>query len=114
VRRKILAVVVATAALAAGVGLSAAPFAGAQNGGEPVGGCPPGGGWRLVELGDTLPVDVGNFHDQNGDGFVCQRDNPGLSKRNGETTWTVKDNTNPLRAPTTTTVVSPPPPAPVP
>jgi hypothetical protein len=99
-KRKILAAVVATAALAAGVGLSAAPFASAQ---EPVGGCPRGGGWNLVPLSDTLPRDVGNFHDQNGDGFVCQRDNPGLSKHDG-TTWTVKDNTNPFPPSGTTTV----------
>lgn len=106
-RRKILAAVVATAALAAGVGLSTAPFANAQ--GEPVGGCPPGGGWELRTVGSTLPkstggVDVGNFHDQNGDGWICRRVNPGTSKVNGSESWTVKDNTNPLQPVATTTV----------
>lgn len=64
--------------------------------GPPVGGCPTGGGWRLAPLGITLPIDVGNFHDQNGDGWICFRVNPGQTTKNNFQSWTVKDNTNPL------------------
>ena len=61
------------------------------------GGCPRGGGWNLVPIDFTLPngIDVGNFHDQNGDGYVCFRVNKGQSEKNGSESWTVKDNTNP-------------------
>jgi hypothetical protein len=61
------------------------------------GGCPRGGGWNLVSIEFTLPngIDVGNFHDQNGDGLVCYRVNKGQSQKNGFESWTVKDNTNP-------------------
>lgn len=60
-------------------------------------GCPPGDGWDLVRLSETIDLDVGNFHDQNGDGYVCRKINPGLSAKNESETWTVKDNTNPLK-----------------
>jgi hypothetical protein len=61
------------------------------------GGCPKGDGWNLVPLVFTLPdgIDVGNFHDQNGDGLVCFRVNKGQSEKNDFPSWTVKDNTNP-------------------
>ncbi len=61
------------------------------------GGCPSGGGWSLISIDATLPdgIDVGNFHDQNGDGLVCFRVNKGQSEKNDFESWTVKDNTNP-------------------
>ena len=55
----------------------------------PNGGCPSGGGWSLVYTWEIIPgLDKGNFHDQNGDGLVCQ-------KWHKDGSWTVKDNTNP-------------------
>jgi hypothetical protein len=55
----------------------------------PTGGCPSGGDWSLVPIEFTIPgFDKGNFHDQNGDGYVCQK-----SHKDGS--WTLKDNTNP-------------------
>ena len=65
---------------------------------DPVGACPAGDSWSLVELGATIDgIDVGNFHDQNGDGYVCVRVNQGQTKKNGGfPSWVVKDNTNPL------------------
>jgi hypothetical protein len=88
--KKTIAALAASTAIA--VAVVFAPAAGAQ----PVGGCPSGDSWNLVGLDETLDRDVGNLHDQNGDGFVCQRDNRGLSMKHDATTWTVKDNTNPL------------------
>jgi hypothetical protein len=65
--------------------------AGTASAQPPIGGCPAGSGagWTLVEITETLPIDRGNFYDQNGDGMVCQLDNPG-----NPGSWTVKDNTN--------------------
>jgi len=41
-------------------------------------------------------LDVGNFHDQNGDGLVCVRINQGQTmKKRPPRAWTVKDNTGP-------------------
>jgi hypothetical protein len=55
----------------------------------PTGGCPSGGDWSLVSVQATIPgLDHGNFHDQNGDGYVCQ-------KWHKDGSWTLKDNTNP-------------------
>jgi hypothetical protein len=68
--------------------------AGTASAQPPIGGCPSGDGWNLVPIEFTIAEDVGNFHDQNGDGWVCQRDNPGLSFTNPFTVWTVTDNTN--------------------
>ena len=65
--KKTIAALAASTAIA--VAVVFAPAAGAQG---PVGGCPSGDGWSLVGLDETLDIDVGNFHDQNGDGFVCQ------------------------------------------
>jgi len=63
---------------------------------DPVGGCPKSGGWFLVIESATIickapPCDVGNFHDQNGDGYICAKESPG---RVGA--WVVRDNNNPL------------------
>ena len=85
----------------AGIGISVAT-AGSAGAVPPLGGCPPGSpnqvvGWfppaRLADVDPAL--DVGNFHDQNGDGFICLRINPGLTKKHRPPrAWTVKDNTN--------------------
>jgi len=63
----------------------------------PVGGCPSGDGWfPPLPLADTIPLDVGNLHDQNGDGLICVRINQGLTmKFRPPRVWTVKDNTRP-------------------
>lgn len=90
----IIALVFAVAATSASLLLQPAPAEAA-----PVGGCPTGDGWNLTLLAFTLPdgIDVGNFHDQNGDGWICYRVNKGQTKKNnGFPSWTVKDNTNPL------------------
>lgn len=86
---------------------------------EPVGDCPSGttsdgpdpeaNGWTLTEIGGTIPEDVGNKRDQNGDGYVCQRFTYGLRLKYGDYDsppqpvlgdccgyWAVKDNTTPL------------------
>jgi hypothetical protein len=92
-RRKTLAALFGTAAVAVAVASPAA-----ANG--PIGGCPSGDGWDLRPLASTLPetFDNGNFHDQNGDGWICRQINEGQSNKHGEQSWTVKDNTNPLEA----------------
>jgi hypothetical protein len=80
-----LAAVVATASLAG----SALFAAGPASAGPPVGGCPSGDSWFVVDIISTIPgFDRGNFHDQNGDGLLCAH-----SHTNGS--WTLKDNTNP-------------------
>jgi hypothetical protein len=58
--------------------------------------CPKGGGWELVPAGLVTEFDVGNAADQNGDGAVCVRINPGKTRTDpsGSELWTVKDNTN--------------------
>lgn len=72
--------------------------AGASAGAVPAGGCPKGGHWDGAFLASTDPaLDVGNFHDQNDDGSVCQFSNPNKNKGNdGHPAWVVKDNTKPL------------------
>jgi hypothetical protein len=48
-------------------------------------------------VGFVLPdLDNGNFADQNGDGWGCYRVNQGQSAKHGESSFTWKDNTNPL------------------
>ena len=42
-----------------------------------------------MSLSDTIEEDQGNFHDQNGDGLICQFSNPNPSFPD----WIVKDNT---------------------
>ena len=61
------------------------------------GGCPDGGGWFLFPA--TLLIedlDNGNMHDQTDDGRVCGKVNKGQTEKHGRTSFTVKDNTNPL------------------
>ena len=59
--------------------------------------CPSGAGWQLVAANDIVTHDIGNTFDQNGDGFVCFRDNvKGFREGQAERAWLVKDNTNPL------------------
>ena len=85
------AAVVAIAAI--GIPVATTGSAGAA----PVGGCPSGDGWfPPLPLADVDPaLDVGNFHDQNGDGLVCVRINRGLTmKVRPPRAWTVKDNAN--------------------
>jgi hypothetical protein len=55
-------------------------------------GCPKGGNWNLRPLDATIEADQGNFHDQNGDGFICQFSNPN-NNPSGFPDWVVKDNT---------------------
>jgi hypothetical protein len=75
-------------------------MAGSAGAVPPTGGCPSGSpnkaGWFApLPLADTIPLDVGNFRDQNGDGLVCVRINQGLTmKFRPPRIWTVKDNTN--------------------
>src|SRR5215218_9265291 len=86
------AAVVAIAAI--GIRVAAAGSAGAA---PPVGGCPPDTGRPTTgwfppsPLADVDPaLDVGNFHDQNGDGLICVRINPGLTKKfRPPRAWTV-------------------------
>ena len=61
---------------------------------SPASSCPKGGGWVVEELFRVTELDVGNASDQNGDGLVCVRVNPGKTRtdRNGYELWTVKDN----------------------
>ena len=63
-----------------------------SHGGE----CPKGGGWEVEQLFRVTELDVGSTADQNGDGKVCVRVNPGKTRTNpyGYELWTVKDNTN--------------------
>jgi len=79
-------------------GLMAAMLPGvasAANG--PLGGCPAGGGWNLGQASGIIPtIGNGNFHDQNGDGWICYRWNKGQSKKALQPAATIKDNTNPL------------------
>jgi hypothetical protein len=92
------AAVVAIAAI--GIPVATAASAGAV---PPPGGCPPGTsptgvGWfppqPLADHHDPN-LDVGNIHDQNGDGLVCVRINPGLTRKfRPPRAWTVKDNNN--------------------
>ena len=85
--RKAIAAVVIGAAIAA----ASVPAAGANGGG-----CPSGDGWALFPAGGLIDgIDVGNFHDQNGDGLVCVRANKGQTTKNAFLSFTVKDNTNP-------------------
>jgi hypothetical protein len=93
----LFALVVMVLALAAPAG---------ANGQEPVGGCPTGtfnvphpegGGWNLEPNEAMVELDVGNKADQNGDGYICQRFNIGLSNKHGFGVWTVKDNNNRVR-----------------
>lgn len=94
-----------TARLAGFTGLAAAAaaagtlaFSGTALAQPPVGGCPSGGGWGLVTTGFVIPrLDNGNFKDQNGDGLLCARLNPGQTAKNGVPSYTIKDNTNPIR-----------------
>ena len=69
---------------------------GAASAGPPEPGCPRGGGWELEQLFRVTELDVGNAADQNGDGMVCIRVNPGKTRTDpdGNELWTVKDNTN--------------------
>ncbi len=61
------------------------------------GGCPQGGGFFLLPADFIIDeLDNGNFHDQNGDGLVCVKVNKGQTEKNGNISFTVKDNTNPL------------------
>jgi len=61
------------------------------------GGCPQGGGFFLLPTRFIIDeLDNGNFHDQNGDGLVCVKVNKGQTEKNGNISFTVKDNTNPL------------------
>ena len=88
---------IAGAVLLAGVAVAVA--AGDARADPAPGGCPTGDGWFFQPLADHDPaLDVGNFHDQNGDEFVCVRINRGHSKKAPPTAWTVKDNTNPLQS----------------
>lgn len=65
--------------------------------GGPVGGCPQGDQWTLAPVAAVIDeIDNGNFADQNGDGFGCFRENKGQTKKHGASSWTWKDNTNPL------------------
>ncbi len=69
---------------------------GAASAGPPERGCPRGGGWELEQVFRVTQLDVGNAADQNDDGMVCIRVNPGKTRSNpdGAELWTVKDNTN--------------------
>ena len=69
---------------------------GAASAGPPERDCPRGGGWELEDLFRVTELDVGNAADQNGDGMVCVRVNPGKTRTdpNRNELWTVKDNTN--------------------
>lgn len=65
----------------------------------PVGGCPAQAGWTLYELSPsaTGPLDIGNFKDQNGDGWACYRlDKQKHVTDGGAYGWVWKDNTNPV------------------
>ena len=63
-----------------------------SHGGE----CPKGGGWELEQVFRVTELDVGSAADQNGDGEICFRVNPGKTHTDpdGNVLWTVKDNTN--------------------
>ena len=94
--KRLFASAVVTAIAAIGIPVAAAGGAGAA---PPVGSCPTGDGWfPPLPLEHTEPdlLDVGNFHDQNGDGLVCVRINQGQTmKKRPPRAWTVKDNTGP-------------------
>ena len=92
-RRRISAVLLGATTFAVAAAF-AAPVASAQ---EPVGGCPTGDGWGLIETSEAIPeLDNGNFADQNGDGWGCFKVNRGQSAKHDSESWTWKDNTNPL------------------
>ena len=91
--KRLFASAVVAAIAAVGISLATTASAGAA---PPVGGCP-SDDWILFSVSAVLPgVDVGNFHDQNGDGFACWHFNKGLTPKVRPTyAWTIKDNTNP-------------------
>jgi hypothetical protein len=87
-----------TVAVTSGIALSAGiVFAGPALSQTPVGGCPKGDGWTLEMTSEFVGrLDNGNIKDQNGDGWACFRVNKGQSQTNQGTSFTWKDNTNPL------------------
>ena len=92
--KRLLASAAIVAIAAIGVPVATAGSAGAD---PAPGGCPSGDGWfPPLSVADVdAALDVGNFHDQNGDGLVCVRINRGLTmKHRPPRAWTVKDNTN--------------------
>lgn len=58
-------------AAAAAAMLATMVFAGSVTAGPPVGGCPPGAWWRLIQ-----PIHNPNPADLNGDGWLCRLDLP--------------------------------------
>jgi hypothetical protein len=92
-RRRISAILLGTAALAVAAAF-AAPVASAA---DPVGGCPTGDSWRLEPIAAVIPeLDNGDYTDENGDGWGCAFTNRGQSMKHESSSWTWKDNTNPL------------------
>lgn len=96
--KRFLAYAALVAIVAIGASVATTGSAGAV---PPQGECPPRSsptaiGWSLQPLANVDPaLDVGNFHDQNGDALVCVRINTGLTKKTRPSVaWTVKDNTN--------------------
>ncbi|MEX1343971.1 MAG: hypothetical protein AB1Z63_04795 [Candidatus Limnocylindrales bacterium] len=91
-KKRLMAGLVAGGLMAAMVpGVASASFPG-----DPVGGCPTGDGWSLVPIAFVIPDwDNGNYKDQNGDGWICFKSNPGLNPEPFPVrTW--KDNTQPI------------------